>query len=77
MGLALKKLFGKKEMRILMLGLDAAGKTSEFVMKYSLISLFYFFVCSNFIQTKVRTECHYNPDSRIQRRDSFLEECQI
>ena len=30
MGLALKKLFGKKEMRILMLGLDAAGKTSEF-----------------------------------------------
>eukprot|EP00800_Vazella_pourtalesii_P017120 TRINITY_DN50_c1_g1_i1.p1 TRINITY_DN50_c1_g1~~TRINITY_DN50_c1_g1_i1.p1 ORF type:complete len:177 (+),score=29.12 TRINITY_DN50_c1_g1_i1:81-611(+) len=28
MGLALKKLFGKKEMRILMLGLDAAGKTT-------------------------------------------------
>ena len=24
------KLFGNKEMRILMLGLDAAGKTSEF-----------------------------------------------
>ena len=32
MGLALKKLFGKKEMRILMLGLDAAGKTSEFIL---------------------------------------------
>lgn len=28
MGKALAKLFGKKDMRILMLGLDAAGKTS-------------------------------------------------
>ena len=28
---ALSKIFGNKEMRILMLGLDAAGKTSEFM----------------------------------------------
>ena len=28
MGKTLAKLFGKKDMRILMLGLDAAGKTS-------------------------------------------------
>ena len=28
MGGSLKKIFGKKDMRILMLGLDAAGKTS-------------------------------------------------
>ena len=28
MGKKLAKLFGKKDMRILMLGLDAAGKTS-------------------------------------------------
>jgi hypothetical protein len=28
MGNVLKKLFGNKDMRILMLGLDAAGKTS-------------------------------------------------
>ena len=28
MGKAFTKLFGKKDMRILMLGLDAAGKTS-------------------------------------------------
>ena len=28
MGKKLSKLFGKKDMRILMLGLDAAGKTS-------------------------------------------------
>ena len=31
MGKALAKLFGKKDMRILMLGLDAAGKTSILV----------------------------------------------
>jgi hypothetical protein len=29
MGNIIKKLFGNKDMRILMLGLDAAGKTSE------------------------------------------------
>ena len=29
MGKTLSKIFGKKEMRILMLGLDAAGKTSK------------------------------------------------
>ena len=29
MGKILTKLFGKKELRVLMLGLDAAGKTSE------------------------------------------------
>ena len=29
MGAVFKKLFGNKEMRILMLGLDSAGKTSE------------------------------------------------
>lgn len=32
MGKLLSKIFGKKEMRILMLGLDAAGKTSEFLL---------------------------------------------
>jgi ADP-ribosylation factor 6 len=33
MGKLLSKIFGNKEMRILMLGLDAAGKTSEYLMK--------------------------------------------
>lgn len=32
MGKFLSKIFGKKELRILMLGLDAAGKTSEFLL---------------------------------------------
>lgn len=31
MGKLLSKIFGNKEMRILMLGLDSAGKTSEFL----------------------------------------------
>jgi ADP-ribosylation factor protein 6 len=30
LGKALAKIFGNKEMRVLMLGLDAAGKTSIF-----------------------------------------------
>ena len=41
MGKLLSKIFGNKEMRILMLGLDAAGKTSIF----SLSSLFHFIYC--------------------------------
>lgn len=32
MGKLLSKIFGKKEMRMLMLGLDAAGKTSEVII---------------------------------------------
>ena len=34
MGKALAKLFGKKDIRILMLGLDAAGKTSILTILY-------------------------------------------
>ena len=34
MGKLLSKIFGNKEMRILMLGLDAAGKTSMFLIYY-------------------------------------------
>ena len=36
MGKKLAKLFGKKDMRILMLGLDAAGKTSRFYPSWHL-----------------------------------------
>jgi GTPase SAR1 family protein len=32
MGKLLSKIFGNKEMRILMLGLDAAGKTSKYLL---------------------------------------------
>ena len=34
MGKLLSKIFGNREMRILMLGLDAAGKTSIFYLLY-------------------------------------------
>lgn len=34
---AMGKIFGNKEMRILMLGLDAAGKTSELPASGSLL----------------------------------------
>jgi hypothetical protein len=40
MGKLLSKLFGKREIRILMLGLDAAGKTSEFLGIFILNSLY-------------------------------------
>ena len=33
MGNVLKKLFGNKDMRILMLGLDSAGKTSACILQ--------------------------------------------
>lgn len=39
MGKLLSKIFGNKEMRILMLGLDAAGKTS---ILYSVSSITFF-----------------------------------
>jgi hypothetical protein len=36
------KLFGNKEMRLLMLGLDAAGKTSQFLRILLLVTLVMF-----------------------------------
>lgn len=43
MGKLLSKIFGKKEMRILMLGLDAAGKTST-VNKYNFLNNSFLFL---------------------------------
>lgn len=37
MGKLLSKIFGNKEMRILMLGLDAAGKTSILLLPVSFV----------------------------------------
>ena len=39
MGKLLSKIFGNKEMRILMLGLDAAGKTSILLGSFELYHL--------------------------------------
>jgi len=46
MGKSLSKIFGNKEMRILMLGLDAAGKTSNF--QYFFILLLFLIVFFSF-----------------------------
>lgn len=40
MGKLFSKIFGKKEMRILMLGLDAAGKTSKIYLNNIFFILF-------------------------------------
>lgn len=47
MGKVFAKLFGKKDMRILMLGLDAAGKTS---------------ILTNFLQTRCTTVRNHDID---------------
>lgn len=52
MGKLLSKIFGNKEMRILMLGLDAAGKTSE----YS----FFFFIVMNHHQSNQPCSFHFS-----------------
>jgi hypothetical protein len=44
---ALARIFGNKEMRILMLGLDAAGKTSIlFITSTKTLLKFFFSLCS-------------------------------
>lgn len=55
----LKSLFGHDEMRILMLGLDNAGKTSKNQQQQQ--------KTSNTIQTKTKPKCSHNPHRRIQR----------
>lgn len=41
LGKILSKLFGNKEMRVLMLGLDAAGKTSTWYPNVNLTAILY------------------------------------
>ena len=56
MGKTLAKLFGKKDMRILMLGLDAAGKTSILNMYITYMHVYmymymYFYSSVNYVCT--------------------------
>lgn len=48
MGKLLSKIFGNKEMRILMLGLDAAGKTSKFLRRPTMSWQFFILSFINF-----------------------------
>ncbi|RSH91452.1 hypothetical protein EHS25_009751 [Saitozyma podzolica] len=76
---ALGKLFGNKEMRILMLGLDAAGKTSAWGDAVSLhpkipnpASIAMRTMLPDPVQAQVEPERHDDPYSRVQRRDGYV-----
>ena len=56
MGKILSKIFGNKEMRILMLGLDAAGKTSEhyhYITYHTVILMMYFLLTAILYKLKL------------------------
>ena len=68
------KIFGSKEMRLLMLGLDAAGKTSKsFPLQcaYSLLQSILrtlLIHCDSYpLQAQTKPRCHNDPYSRLQR----------
>lgn len=67
----LGKIFGTKEMRILMLGLDAAGKTSEFQLRGRLNGIAWKLTSvtrSYPLQTKAHESgCHHYSYCRFQR----------
>jgi hypothetical protein len=77
------KIFGSREMRLLMLGLDAAGKTSMFesLAPYPLFlyGLLWLTDCafSDSLQAQAQSRRHYNPHCRLQRRNRHIQERQI
>lgn len=80
MGKLLSKIFGNKEMRILMLGLDAAGKTS----KYSIDNAFEhvelmanFLLNSNSLQTEAGPIGDHHSNGWIQRGNGHIQKCQV
>lgn len=66
------KIFGTKEMRILMLGLDAAGKTSKTeILSRELTKMLT--LLSNFVQIETQQPGRdHHPHRRIQRRERHL-----
>lgn len=85
MGKLLSKIFGNKEIRILMLGLDAAGKTCK-LMSYATLCFDEHFITysvnslsdiSNPLQIKTWTICDHHSHRRLQCRDCKLQECQV
>jgi hypothetical protein len=67
------KIFGTKEMRILMLGLDAAGKTSMDAHTACLSLRSKLTGASYSLQIETQQPgCHYDPHRRIQRRERDL-----
>ena len=69
------KIFGQKEMRLLMLGLDAAGKTSSVHRsKFDDAPLTFF---SYSLQAQSESRGHDDSHRRLQRRDRHVQECQV
>jgi hypothetical protein len=67
------KIFGTKEMRILMLGLDAAGKTSMITMVVCVLSGLKLIVASYSLQIETQQPGRdHDPHRRIQRRERDL-----
>lgn len=67
------KIFGTKEMRILMLGLDAAGKTSMITTVVCLSFGLNLIVASYSLQIETQQPGRdYHPHRRIQRRERDL-----
>lgn len=77
------KLFGSREMRLLMLGLDAAGKTSKTSHSLAPIGLpsnertRLTILCSHPLQAQIKSRRHNYPHRWIQRRDCHIQERQI
>ena len=70
------KIFGSKEMRLLMLGLDAAGKTSKSTLYVAFIRGRLTVVrSSDPLQAQIEPRRHDHPDCRLQRRDRYIQEC--
>jgi hypothetical protein len=64
---SLSKIFGTKEMRLLMLGLDAAGKTSQ--PKYLLVpdaGGLLMVRTSDPLQAQTEPRCHYHTNCGLQ-----------
>lgn len=80
---ALSKMFGSKEMRILMLGLDAAGKTSKFVTwsrQFGAVvseNLTLYIACSYSLQAETEPISHYYPNRWFQCGISNIQKRQI
>ncbi|KAH8626429.1 ARF/SAR superfamily [Alternaria alternata] len=70
------KVFGSKEMRLLMLGLDAAGKTSMLPPLRAIAP-----IIANSpsypIQAQARPRRNHHPHRRLQRRDRHIQEHQV
>ena len=72
------KIFGSKEMRLLMLGLDAAGKTSTAHQRQSRADLrLTEHFRSDTIQTEARLRRDHDTDCWLQRRDRDVQEREV